>query len=76
MADDARFAAKPHPYTLTTFHELPPRIMGPDSKCTCTACDLCPLGRQGAAPRCTLEDLRDCDRDAIRRRAWQSGGDE
>ncbi len=71
--EHARHERPVHTYRLETFEELPPLIVGPDGRCTCTQADCCPLRRTGAAERCTLDDLRKLDREAQRRRAWQSG---
>jgi hypothetical protein len=71
--DGRRFGAPAHPYSLAAFEELPPRIVGEDGRCTCTRDAYCPLGRRGGQARCTLEELRRCDREAVSRRAWQSG---
>ena len=34
-----------------------PILIKEDGRCTCTASDLCPLGKVGSAPRCTEEEL-------------------
>lgn len=70
-----RFDVPIHPYRLEYFPELGSKIIGPDERCTCTCADYCPLGKSGASTRCTVEELKQYDREAQRRRAWQSGHD-
>jgi hypothetical protein len=71
-----RYKEPVHPYRLETFSELPPVIIGPDNRCTCTASsDECPRRRVGRVQRCTLAELQQLDSEAVSRRAWQSGDD-
>jgi hypothetical protein len=72
--ESRRFAEPSHLYRLVNFSELPPRIVGPDGRCTCTCADYCPLERKGYEPRCTLKELEQLDHEAQVRRGYQSGG--
>ncbi len=62
-------------FSLQTFDELPPVIIGPDGKCVCTKDDRCLNVDRRDGNRCTLAELRLLNDQARARRAWQSGGD-
>ena len=58
---------------LVTFAELPALVIGPDGKCICAKNQPCMDVDKRDGQRCTLEQLRQLDAAARRRRACQSG---
>ncbi len=62
-------------FYIATFVELPTVIIGPDGKCICTIDQTCRNVDRRDGQRCTLAELKQLDREAISRRAWQSGRD-
>lgn len=70
---DDRYPEKPHEFKLTKLHELPAVLIGPDGKCDCSVNDRCINPHKTHKNRCTLKELEQLSREAIARRAWQSG---
>lgn len=62
-------------FTLHYFHELVAQAIGPDGRCVCTKDQRCQNPDKRGQERCTLEELKILDREAVARRAWQSGWD-
>ena len=62
-------------FKLEHFTELPSMVIGVDGKCICTVGKRCMDVDKHDEQRCTLEQLRQLDQQAMRRRAWQSGED-
>ncbi len=60
-------------FKLASFTELPTMVIGPDGKCICTVSDRCLDVDKRDGQRCTMEQLRSLDQQAISRRASQSG---
>lgn len=62
-------------FRLVSLSDLPTVVIGADGKCICTKDQRCLNVDRHDGERCTLEDLQRLNSEAIRRRAWQSGGD-
>lgn len=62
-------------FTLVELSDLPPVMIGPDGRCICTTEKRCLNVDKRDGLRCTLAQLQQLNREAINRRAWQSGGD-
>lgn len=59
---------------LEHLSELGAIVIGPDGCCICTRDDRCLNVDKCGPDRCTLEELQKLSLEAIRRRAYQSGG--
>lgn len=68
-----RYSRIPYRYKLVHFVELHSMIIDENDRCTCTELSYCPLGKEKNQDRCTLEELRKCDEEAVVRRGIQSG---
>lgn len=66
-----RYQVTPIPgYSVATFRELQPMLIGPDKACCCTTQDKCVDVDKRDGKRCTLHHLQVLDRVAMNRRGW------
>ncbi len=62
-------------FKLIELPELPPIIIGADDMCICVEGDTCMDVDKRDGLRCSLNHLKKLSREAVSRRAWQSGAD-
>jgi hypothetical protein len=62
-------------FTLYHFSELGTVVIGPDNRCVCTKESRCRNVDRRDGQRCTVNDLKQLDREASARRGRQSGED-
>lgn len=62
-------------FKVEYFSELGTLVIGADGKCICTIDKRCMNVDKRDEQRCTVEQLRQLNREASYRRGYQSGGD-